>query len=1003
MTDTVKNEISINNSDDDLSLSNMTDTVKNEISINNSDIDDTVKDKIVINHNEMPHSDIDDTVENKIVINQMPHSDIDDTVENKIVTSTNESSKEVETENFESELDELIQYDQLIANNLGNSGINHNYFLDSLLGKTKDDNSFELSEEDMEALSQNVIDIEEQRQQSIQELAHNSLVMSGLNSQNLNFNSFMMSGLNSKNLNLSKISATNSSPDNGFTVNWQQFEEAQLIHNTPTEELQRPKIKSSDVLKTYVTPKSPQDKTEVLVKPKKKQEKKQHKTRRRVKTPVLLQLEATECGAASLGIILQHYGCYISLSELRVACGVSRDGSKASNILKAARQYGLSCKGYKKNLDDVMDLPCPFIIFWNFNHFLVVEGFNTKKKIVYLNDPAHGYRKVSLNEFDESFTGVVLTLEPNESFKKIGKKGNVWNALSKRLLPTKSVLFYLLIVAFILTIPGLLIPTYTRIFLDEILGESRNDWLKPLIWALGVTAFFQLCLEIIKYIALRRLEIVLSANMSKQFFEHLLKLPLQFYSQRYDGEISSRQKLNDNMAEILSGKLADTCIKILMMIFYATLMFYYNVKLTIIGIFFAVLMFYILKLCGKKRSDDNSRMRQDFGKVVGDSIAALQAMETIKVSGQESVFFSKWSGRYAKAINSLQSLQITTQSITVLPVFFNSINTMLIYLVGAYCVIEGEMSTGTLIAFTALMTNFQTPIKDLVDLGGDIQNLDGDLKRLDDVLSAKPDLNAWSGKEEDISQWPLQLQGHVSIQDVTFGYSPIEKPLFENINIDIAPGKWVALVGSSGSGKTTLGNMICGLYQPWSGAVLFDGHKREEIPHSVMINTFAAVSQDIFLFEGTIRDNLTLWDNTIPNEVLYKACEDAAILDVVQAIPGGLDGHLIEGGANLSGGQRQRLEIARALVMNPSILVLDEATSALDAETEHTIIERLHWRGCTCIMVAHRLSTIRDCDEIIVLEKGKIAERGTHEELWKNQATYANLLRVGEALGEVKQ
>jgi ATP-binding cassette subfamily C protein len=786
------------------------------------------------------------------------------------------------------------------------------------------------------------------------------------------------------------------------TQAWDQFEKLPFTLTTPTEELRVSIIKSYPKSPENIEKKENQKNifTEQIIIPQKKMPKAKSRLRYRTKTPLVLQLEATECGAACLSIILEYYGCYVPLSELRESCGVSRDGSKASNILKAARQYNLECKGYKKTLDDVIQLQAPYIIFWNFNHFLVVEGINTRKKIVYLNDPAHGYRKVSLQEFDESFTGVVLTFKPGENFKTFGKRTNIWQSLAKRFAPAKHMILYLLLVALLLTIPGLLIPTYTRIFLDEILGESRTDWIKPVIAALAATALFQICLESIKYLCLRRLEIFLSAFMSKDFFQHLLKLPLQFYAQRYSGEISSRQKLNDNMAEILSGKLADTCINILMMIFYAILMFYYNPKLTLIGILFASLSFFILKLFSQNRVDANMKMRQDFGKVVGDSIAALQAMETIKVSGQESYFFSKWSGRYAKAINSMQTLQIASQSITVFPVFFNSITTMCIYLIGGLSVIEGQMSIGTLVAFTALMYNFQNPIKDLVDLGGELQNLDGDLKRLDDVLQAKPESILWTNQNNALHGWPLQLKGRVTLENITYGYCPIEPPLFQNINLDIAPGKWVALVGASGSGKTTLSNIICGLFQPWEGAVLFDNHRRQDIPRPVIINTFAAVSQDIFLFEGTIRDNLTLWDSTVPNEVLYKACEDAAILDVVQAIPGGLDGHLLEGGVNLSGGQRQRLEIARALVTNPTILVLDEATSALDAETEHIIIERLHWRGCTTIMVAHRLSTIRDCDEIIVLEKGMIKEQGTHTQLWKQQGIYANLLKMSDGIFE---
>lgn len=400
------------------------------------------------------------------------------------------------------------------------------------------------------------------------------------------------------------------------------------------------------------------------------------KQSRRVVTPLVLQLEATECGAAALGIILEYYGRVVSLTELREECGVSRDGSKASNVLRAARKYGLKCKGFKETLQSSMELKCPYIVFWDFDHFLVVEGFDHRKKIVFLNDPAQGHRKVTFDEFDGSFTGVALLFEPSEEFTRGGKRPSIVEAITRRLAHSRAALLYLLLSGLILTVPGLIIPAYTRVYLDRVIGESRMDWLQPLITAIGVTIIFKLVMEIAKYACLRRMRILLSASMSREFFEHLLHLPLKFYSQRYSGEIAWRETLNDNMAEILSGKLANTAINVIMMIFYSALMMFYNVRLTLIGIFLAGISFYMLKVLGKHRADANMRMRQDFGKVVGYSISALQSMETIKVSGQESSFFTRWSGRYSKAVNSMQDLQVATQSLAILPLFFKSLNTM---------------------------------------------------------------------------------------------------------------------------------------------------------------------------------------------------------------------------------------------------------------------------------------------------------------------------------------
>ena len=727
-------------------------------------------------------------------------------------------------------------------------------------------------------------------------------------------------------------------------------------------------------------------------------------TVKRIKTPLLLQLEITECGAASLGIMLEHFGRVVPLTELRTACGVSRDGVKASNIVKAARGYGLTAKGLKVDLDDVADLKFPFVVFWDFNHFLVVEGMDHRKDIVFLNDPAHGHRKVTLGEFDLGYTGVVLTFEPGEGFARGGRRPSLVGAVRERLQNSGTAIHHLLSAGLLLTIPGLVLPAFTQIFLDRILGEQRVNWLLPLVLALGGTVLFKMLAEATKFVFLRRLRMHLAISMASQFFWHLLRLPAGFYSQRYTGEIASRQGLNDGLAETLSGRIADTVLSVVMMIFYLVLMLYYNWVLTLIGVAFAAVSFLALRLLRSKRVDANLRLVQDFGKVSGDSIAALQSMETIKAAGQETSFFHRWSGRYTKAINSMQDLELSTQTLAMLPVLLNSLNTMIIYLIGGLAVMDGDMSIGTLIAFTALMASFQAPVGSLVSLGAEIQELEGDLRRLDDVLEAPLDIEAPGGQEKStpdaVGDWPLTLKGEVSVSGVTFGYSPLEPPLFEDISIDIAPGKRLALVGGSGSGKTTLAQIICGLYQPSKGSVTIDGHERSQIPREVMVASLAVVSQEVFLFEGTVRDNLTLWDSTVPEESLIRACRDAEILDTVLALPGGLEGQLIESGANLSGGQRQRLEIARALVRNPSILVLDEATSALDAETEYLIADRLLARGCTCIMVAHRLSTIRDSDEIIVLEAGRIAERGTHTDLWQQGGYYAALLQVSEGAGE---
>jgi NHLM bacteriocin system ABC transporter peptidase/ATP-binding protein len=716
----------------------------------------------------------------------------------------------------------------------------------------------------------------------------------------------------------------------------------------------------------------------------------------RIRTPTLLQMEAVECGAASLGIILGYYRRIVPLAELRRECGVSRDGSKASNVLKAARNYGLNAKGFKKSLKSLEEIAPPYIVFWNFNHFLVVEGFNGDR--VYLNDPATGPRTVSLEEFNQAYTGVVLVMEPGEDFKTGGKKKGIVSALSSRLQNSRQAIIFCLVAGLLLTIPRLAVPAFTQVFVDEILVQGRQDWLRPLILGMVLTAGMRGFLARLRLFYLRKLMIKLSVALSSQFLWHIMRLPVGFYAQRFAGEVSSRSQLNDKVAEVLSGRLATTIIDSSMMVFYALIMLLYDWLLTLLAVCFAALNFVALQSLSRNRVDANTRLAQETGKVAGVAIGGVQTIETVKASGLESDLFSKFAGYYAKMLNAQQELSLPTQILSVLPTFLTALAIASILVVGGFRVMNGTLSIGMLIAYQALTQEFLNPVNELVNFGSTLQELEADLNRLDDVLENPVDPEAERTVNEDnhhslvIGQESFQLKGYVELRNITFGYSRLEAPLIENFNLTIKPGQRVALVGGSGSGKSTVAKLVTALYAPWEGEILLDGQSRTEIPRSVLANSLAMVEQDIFLFAGTIRENLTIWDPTIPEADLVRACQDAVIHELILNMPGGYNAQLNEGGMNMSGGQRQRLEIARALVRNPAVLVLDEATSALDAETELIIDRNLRRRGCSCIVVAHRLSTIRDCDEIIVLERGKVVQRGAHEELRQEKGTYTRLI-----------
>ena len=718
-------------------------------------------------------------------------------------------------------------------------------------------------------------------------------------------------------------------------------------------------------------------------------------------------MEAVECGAAALGIILGYYHLIVPLAELRQACGVSRDGSKAANMLKAARSYGMKAKGFKKQIQALWELPCPYIVFWNFNHFLVVEGFT--KERVYLNDPAAGPRSVSLQEFDEAYTGVLLVMEPGPDFKPGGSKPGIVSALRSRLQNSVEAIVYSILAGFLLVLPGLGVPVFTQVFIDNVLVQGQQDWLFPLLIGLLLIAVLQGLLTQLQLRDLRRLRLKLAVGTSSRFLWHLLRLPTDFYAQRFAGEISSRTTSNDKVAEVLSGRLATTVIGTVTIGFYALVMSVYDWQLTAIVVLFAIVNVLTLHWVSRRRVDTNMRLVQEQGKSSGVAIAALQSMETLKASALESDFFSRWSGYYAKAINAQQDLGVTNQTLTIMPSVLSSLTVIILLVTGGLKVINGDLSIGMLVAFLGLMQNFQRPVNSLVAFGGTLQELEGDLNRLDDVLQNPIDAQLEQGNREAEEETPMtsssykplsspasatvRLQGYVELKNVTFGYNRLEAALIENFCLSIKPGQRVALVGGSGSGKSTVAKLVTGLYKPWTGEILFDGKPRYEYGRSLLANSLAVVEQDILLFGGTVRENLTLWDATVPDINLVQACQDAAIHDVVLALPGGYDGVLMEGAANLSGGQRQRLEIARALVHNPAILVMDEATSALDAETEKIIDQNLRRRGCSCLIVAHRLSTIRDCDEIIVLERGQLVQRGTHEQLQQVEGAYLSLIR----------
>jgi NHLM bacteriocin system ABC transporter peptidase/ATP-binding protein len=703
-------------------------------------------------------------------------------------------------------------------------------------------------------------------------------------------------------------------------------------------------------------------------------------------------MEAVECGAAALGMVLGYHGRFVSLEELRAECGVSRDGSKASNLVKAARRYGLVAKGYKKEPAELSSIRLPMIVFWNFNHFLVVEGFGAGK--VFLNDPAAGPRVVTTEEFDQGFTGVVLSFEKGPEFQPGGRRQSFRALLQAKLAGNRAAFAYLVIATLALAVPNLIIPIFAKTFVDNVLVHGMTLWLRPLLLIMAATALVKGALTYLQLNALQRFESKLAVTGASRFFWHVLRLPVTFFAQRWSGDVASRVEINDTVASLLSSELTLNLANILLTGFYAALMFRYDVVLTLVSIAMAVANFAVLHAVSRKRHDANRRLQQERGKLMGTSMSGLQTIETLKATGSESDFFARWSGQQAKVLNAEQQLAACSIPLAAVPAFLTALNAAAVLAIGGRRVMDGLLTAGMLAAFQSLSSSFSGPVNRFVALGARLQELDGDLARLDDVLRYRPDPQTERKALVETSSPEPRLRGGLELRNLTFGYSRLEAPLICDFNLTIQPGQRVAIVGGSGSGKSTVAKITAGLYEPWSGEILLDGVARGAHSRNVLASSVALVDQDVFLFEGTVRENLSLWDASIPDQLLAEAAKDACIHDDITSWPGGYAHAIEEGGRNISGGQRQRLEIARAFTAHPRLLILDEATSALDAYTEAQLDENLRRRGCACLIVAHRLSTIRDCDEIIVLEAGRVVERGRHRQLASRGGVYARLVQT---------
>jgi NHLM bacteriocin system ABC transporter peptidase/ATP-binding protein len=709
---------------------------------------------------------------------------------------------------------------------------------------------------------------------------------------------------------------------------------------------------------------------------------------RLARTPTILQLESVECGAAALSMVLAHHGRWIPLEQMRVDCGVSRDGSKAGGLLRAARAHGMTARGFKKEPNAIAQLPLPAIVFWNFNHFVVLEGFRDGR--AYLNDPARGRRSVDAEEFDQAFTGVVLTFEPAAAFERGGHPPSVMRSLRQYLDGFRTSIALAIFVGLTLVIPGVWMPWLLGRFVDDVLVAHMEGFAEPLLLGLIIAAIARSVLVGIQARLLMDTFGRAARASAKRFFAHALALPMTFYSQRSAGEIAARVDLNERVAETISADLAHLALDFLTASFFLVLMARMEPRLATIVVGCLALELFVWRALARRTAEASQELSVQAGKLAGMATGGLANIESVKAGGQETALFLKWIGLQVQYVNASIRAQRYLLTLGQAPSILGLVALLAVLGLGIVLIMQGSFTVGDLVAFQVLLAGFTAPIHALFTHTQKLQTLRGDLARLDDVLhhdiDERIDVNATS-REIPVSP----IAGTVEFRNVTFGYSRGEAPLIEDFSLTVNAGGRVALVGASGSGKSTVAKLAAGLYKPWSGEILFDGKTRDAYERSQLADAVAYVDQDVTLFEGSVRDNLTLWQ-AAPEEVLRGALRDAAIETDILMREGGMDAPLQEGARNLSGGQRQRLEIARALVRNPRVLILDEATSALDPTSEALVEQRLRIRNLTCLVVAHRLSTVRDADEIIVLDGGRVTERGTYAELKARDGRFAELV-----------
>ena len=702
------------------------------------------------------------------------------------------------------------------------------------------------------------------------------------------------------------------------------------------------------------------------------------------KVPMVMQMEAVECGAASLAMILAYYGKWLPLEQVREACSVSRDGSSMKNILLAAKTYGLEPSAYKVSAEDLSGME-PAIIHWNFEHFVVFKGMRKGK--AYLNDPGIGPVEIPMDEFRRSFTGVAMTFELTDHFQPSGHPTSIFSYIKHNLSGANEAFWLTFIFTLLLAVVTLTLPLLTRVFFDEILSGRNAQWATIFFCLMAALALFNFIVTLWQQRYSKRIAGQLALRGNINYLRHLLRLPMSFFAMRFVGDLQQRQRLNETITHSLVEVLAPQAINVMLLVLYLILMLSYNYVLTMIGVAAALVNLAVVHHYAGQRLNMVRSTQQSMGKYYSATVSCLENIESIKAAGAEEGFFQYWSGLWSRMFNKQREMRIQQSEMSLLPTLTSNLLTMAVLLVGAWYILQGDLSVGMLMAFQGFMTAFMAPVEKIVNAGQQLLEMRSQIERVDDVMKYPEDQHA-DGEHSEAGK----LLGELELRDVTFGYNRTQPPLIDHFNLHLRAGESVAFVGSSGCGKSTLAKLISGLYKPWSGEILFDGRPIESISSDELTNSIAVVDQNIVLFDDTLSQNIRMWDQSIEDFAILMACSDAQVHSDIMNRPEGLATKVVRGGKNFSGGQCQRFEIATALAREPMILIMDEATSALDPTTEDLVMRHIREMGITQIVVAHRLSTIRDCDHIIVMDAGHVVQQGTHEQLMQQDGLYRQLM-----------